>query len=80
MKGLTDEIPAERHDGDGPSIRFTKRLERVDSVSRSTGPSRPEEEIAELFGRLPDPAAREELAKEFLPLAEYFARRFSGQG
>jgi len=49
-------------------------------VSGSTGSSRPEEEIAALFGRLPDPAAREELAKEFLPLAEYFARRFSGRG
>jgi RNA polymerase sigma-B factor len=49
-------------------------------VSRSARASRPEEEIAELFGRLPDPAAREELAKEFLPLAEYFARRFSGRG
>ena len=49
-------------------------------MSRSARPSRPEEEIAELFGRLPDPAAREELAKEFLPLAEYFARRFSGRG
>lgn len=30
VKGLTDEIRAERHDGDGPSIRFTKRHERVD--------------------------------------------------
>jgi serine/threonine-protein kinase RsbW len=30
VKGLTDDIHAERHDGDGPSIRFTKRLERVD--------------------------------------------------
>jgi RNA polymerase sigma-B factor len=49
-------------------------------VSGATGPSRPEKEIAELFGRLPDPAAREELAKEFLPLAEYFARRFAGRG
>lgn len=29
VKGLTDEIQAERHDGEGPSIRFTKRLERV---------------------------------------------------
>ena len=29
VKGLTDEIRAERHDGEGPSIRFTKRLERV---------------------------------------------------
>jgi serine/threonine-protein kinase RsbW len=30
VKGLTDEIRAERQDGDGPSIRFIKRLERVD--------------------------------------------------
>jgi serine/threonine-protein kinase RsbW len=29
VKGLTDAIQAERHDGEGPSIRFTKRLERV---------------------------------------------------
>jgi len=49
-------------------------------VSSDTRPSRPEEEIAELFSRLPDPDAREELAREFLPLAEYFARRFSGRG
>ena len=49
-------------------------------MSRAAGPSRPEEEITELFRALPDPAAREELAKEFLPLAEYFARRFSGRG
>ncbi|MBA3738223.1 MAG: hypothetical protein H0W97_06615 [Actinobacteria bacterium] len=30
VKGLTDEIRAERLDGDGPSIHFTKRHERVD--------------------------------------------------
>lgn len=30
VKGLTDEIRAERPDGGGPSIRFTKRHERVD--------------------------------------------------
>jgi serine/threonine-protein kinase RsbW len=29
VKGLTDEIQAERHDGEGPSIRFMKRFERV---------------------------------------------------
>ncbi|HWL90944.1 MAG TPA: ATP-binding protein [Actinomycetota bacterium] len=29
VKGLTDEIRADRRDGDGPSIRFTKRHERV---------------------------------------------------
>lgn len=49
-------------------------------MSDETGPSRPEEEITALFERLPDPAAREELAKEYLPLAEYFARRFAGRG
>jgi RNA polymerase sigma-B factor len=49
-------------------------------VSERTGPSRSEEEIATLFRQLPDPAARETLATEFLPLAEYFARRFSGRG
>lgn len=49
-------------------------------MTGDTRPTRPEEEIAELFARRPDPEAREELAKEFLPLAEYFARRFSGRG
>jgi RNA polymerase sigma-B factor len=49
-------------------------------VTGDTRPTRPEEEIAALFARRPDPGAREELAKEFLPLAEYFARRFSGRG
>jgi hypothetical protein len=34
----------------------------------------------ELFGMLPkDTAAREELTRRFLPLAEYLARRFSGR-
>ena len=33
-----------------------------------------------LFDRLPDDAARDELARRFLPLAEYLARRFSGRG
>jgi RNA polymerase sigma-B factor len=49
-------------------------------VTGDTRPTRPDEEIAELFARRPDPDAREQLAKEFLPLAEYFARRFSGRG
>ena len=34
----------------------------------------------ELFERRPDEAAREELARRFLPLAEYLARRFAGRG
>jgi RNA polymerase sigma-B factor len=49
-------------------------------VTGDTRPTRPEEEIAALFARRPDPDSRDELAKEFLPLAEYFARRFSGRG
>jgi RNA polymerase sigma-B factor len=34
----------------------------------------------ELFARLPDETAREELVRMFLPLAEYFARRFDRRG
>jgi RNA polymerase sigma-B factor len=34
----------------------------------------------ELFALRPDGAAREELVRRFLPLAEYLARRFSGRG
>jgi RNA polymerase sigma-B factor len=49
-------------------------------VSAEAASSRSEEEVADLFRRLPDPSARDELAAEFLPLAEYFARRFSGRG
>ncbi|HET6792639.1 MAG TPA: SigB/SigF/SigG family RNA polymerase sigma factor [Actinomycetota bacterium] len=49
-------------------------------MSERTGQTRSDEEITDLFRRLPDPSAREALATEFLPLAEYFARRFSGRG
>ena len=38
------------------------------------------ERAAELFARLPDPAARDELVLTFRPLARYLARRFSGRG
>ncbi|MGH2674503.1 MAG: RNA polymerase sigma factor SigF [Actinomycetota bacterium] len=34
----------------------------------------------ELFARLPDPEARDELAALYRPLAEYLARRFYGRG
>lgn len=37
-------------------------------------------EERELFRRLPDDDAREELVRRFLPLADYLARRFSGRG
>jgi RNA polymerase sigma-B factor len=35
---------------------------------------------AELFERRPDAAARDELVRMFLPLAEHLARRFAGRG
>jgi RNA polymerase sigma-B factor len=38
------------------------------------------EETQRLFTNLPDPGAREELARLFQPLAEYLARRFFGRG
>jgi RNA polymerase sigma-B factor len=37
-------------------------------------------EVAALFERLPDPAARDEIALRFVPFAEYLARRFAGRG
>jgi RNA polymerase sigma-B factor len=44
------------------------------------GSSGDPQEVLDLFGRLPDPEARESLVRRFLPLAEYFARRFAGRG
>lgn len=51
-------------------------------VDNGPGRKDPEEERreAELFARLPDPAAREELVERYRPLSEYLARRFSGRG
>ena len=37
-------------------------------------------DVAALFARLPEAAARDELAARFLPLAEHLARRFGGRG
>ena len=37
-------------------------------------------DVAALFARLPEAAARYELAARFLPLAEHLARRFGGRG
>jgi RNA polymerase sigma-B factor len=39
-----------------------------------------DERSAELFGLLPDPAAREELVRMYYPLVEYLARRFRSRG
>jgi RNA polymerase sigma-B factor len=47
---------------------------------REQDPATQEERSAELFGRLPDEAAREELVVMYRPLAEYLARRFYGRG
>jgi RNA polymerase sigma-B factor len=37
-------------------------------------------EVAAWFARLPDPEARDALAEQFRPLADYLARRFAGRG
>lgn len=39
-----------------------------------------EERSAELFGRMPDDSAREQLVIMYQPLAEYLGRRFRGRG
>ena len=45
------------------------------------GRGRPDDaEIERLFGRMPDPVARDELVTRFVPFAEYLARRFGGRG
>jgi RNA polymerase sigma-B factor len=44
------------------------------------GSSGDPQEVLDLFGRLPDADARESIVRRFLPLAEYFARRFAGRG
>jgi RNA polymerase sigma-B factor len=37
-------------------------------------------EVTALFAELPDPRARDALARRYLPLAEHLARRFGGRG
>jgi RNA polymerase sigma-B factor len=37
-------------------------------------------DVLALFGQLPDPQAREDLTKRFLPLAAHLAGRFAGKG
>ena len=58
------------HDPDTGELQATAG-ERVDEQ---------EEHARELFSRLPEPEARDELAKLFHSLAEYLARRFYGRG
>lgn len=52
------------------------RAEDAGTETTSGDPERSDE----LFARLPDPAARDELAALYQPLAEYLARRFYGRG
>lgn len=47
---------------------------------RPTDDQETRERTAELFERLPDPGAREELVRIHQPLTEYLARRFMGRG
>ena len=56
-------------------LRVNRRAERDADAPRGDSA-----EIIALFRELPDPDAREALVKEFLPLAEHLARRFSGRG
>jgi RNA polymerase sigma-B factor len=51
-----------------------------DRKSPGEGSAGDPSEVLELFARLPDADAREALVHRFLPLAEYFARRFAGRG
>jgi RNA polymerase sigma-B factor len=52
------------------------KAEDAETETTSGDPERSDE----LFARLPDPAARDELAALYQPLAEYLARRFYGRG
>ena len=49
-------------------------------MSEEDRPASDADGAVELFRRLPDPAAREELVERFLPLARHLARRFAGRG
>lgn len=49
-------------------------------MSEGDRPASDADGAVELFRRLPDPAAREELVERYLPLARHLARRFAGRG
>jgi RNA polymerase sigma-B factor len=51
-----------------------------EATAEGRGSAGDPEEVLELFARLPNSDAREALVVRFLPLAEYFARRFTGRG
>ncbi len=50
------------------------------TVPSSSNEGRSEERVVQLFGQLPHQGAREELVRNYQPLAEYLARKFSGRG
>jgi RNA polymerase sigma-B factor len=52
------------------------KAEDTEAEATSSEPERSDE----LFARLPDPEAREDLAALYKPLGEYLARRFYGRG
>lgn len=55
--------------------------ERIDpDVAADSGHVDDDLEVAALFARLPDGAARDEIAMRFVQFAEYLARRFAGRG
>jgi RNA polymerase sigma-B factor len=56
-------------------LGVSRPADRGDDAPRGDSP-----ETIALFRKLPDPGAREALVREFLPLAEHLARRFSGRG
>ena len=52
----------------------------TDHASAGEAREADDREVAAWFARLPDPEARDALAEQFRPLADYLARRFAGRG
>lgn len=66
--------------GRGGKSDSTASASSMESGGESSGGASASERSTELFGRLPDSEARDELALLHRPLAEYLARRFAGRG
>ena len=52
----------------------------TDHASAGEAREADDREVAAWFARLPDPEARDAIAEQFRPLADYLARRFAGRG
>ena len=52
----------------------------TDHASAGEAREADDREVAAWFARLPDQEARDALAEQFRPLADYLARRFAGRG